>query len=75
MVWNVTLKGIARRNRHIMMNVQQKVAVIGGGNWGKILVRNFHELGRLAIICDNNTDREFSSYCLCTWFSLRPFDS
>ena len=28
------------------------VAVIGCGYWGKNLVRNFHELGRLAQVCD-----------------------
>ena len=40
-----------------MMNVQQKVAVIGAGNWGKNLVRNFYELDSLAIVCDSNTER------------------
>jgi UDP-2-acetamido-3-amino-2,3-dideoxy-glucuronate N-acetyltransferase len=29
------------------------VAVIGSGNWGKNLVRNFHGLGALAVVCDN----------------------
>jgi UDP-2-acetamido-3-amino-2,3-dideoxy-glucuronate N-acetyltransferase len=28
------------------------IAVIGNGYWGKNLVRNFHELGRLACVCD-----------------------
>lgn len=31
-----------------------KVAVIGSGYWGKNLVRNYHALGRLALICDTN---------------------
>ena len=31
-----------------------KVAVVGTGSWGKNLVRNFHELGHLAMICDSN---------------------
>jgi len=32
--------------------MQQCVAVAGAGSWGKNLVRNFHELGALAAICD-----------------------
>jgi predicted dehydrogenase/acetyltransferase-like isoleucine patch superfamily enzyme len=30
------------------------VAVIGSGYWGKHLVRNYHELGALRLICDTN---------------------
>src|SRR5262245_485845 len=30
------------------------VAVVGMGYWGKNLVRNFHELGALATICDSD---------------------
>ncbi|MFC1551242.1 Gfo/Idh/MocA family protein [Candidatus Latescibacterota bacterium] len=30
------------------------VAVIGSGYWGKNLIRNFHELGALKIICDKD---------------------
>jgi UDP-2-acetamido-3-amino-2,3-dideoxy-glucuronate N-acetyltransferase len=30
----------------------QNVAVLGNGYWGKNLVRNFHELGALACVCD-----------------------
>ena len=40
-----------------MENVQQdkpKVAVIGSGYWGKNLVRNFHHLGALKLICDRS---------------------
>jgi len=33
-----------------------KVAVIGTGYWGKNLVRNYHELGALELICDRNED-------------------
>lgn len=32
------------------------VAVLGCGYWGKNLVRNFHELGRLAMVCDEAAD-------------------
>jgi len=31
-----------------------KVAVLGAGYWGRNLVRNFHELGALACVCDVN---------------------
>jgi UDP-2-acetamido-3-amino-2,3-dideoxy-glucuronate N-acetyltransferase len=34
-----------------------KVAVIGCGNWGKNLVRNFAQLGSLIAICDSDEDR------------------
>ena len=30
------------------------IAVIGSGHWGKNLVRNFHKLGSLRLICDKN---------------------
>lgn len=35
-----------------MANKNPSVAVIGCGYWGKNLVRNFHELGALAALCD-----------------------
>jgi UDP-2-acetamido-3-amino-2,3-dideoxy-glucuronate N-acetyltransferase len=31
-----------------------KVAVVGCGNWGKNLVRNFAHLGALAAVCDDD---------------------
>ncbi len=34
------------------MNDQIAVGVVGCGYWGKNLVRNFHQLGRLRVICD-----------------------
>src|SRR5512143_1183320 len=30
------------------------VAVVGTGYWGKNLVRNFHQIGSLKMICDKN---------------------
>ena len=30
------------------------VAVVGMGHWGKNLVRNFHELGALKVVCDSD---------------------
>ncbi len=35
---------------------QEKIAVIGCGNWGRNLVRNFHNLGFLYAICDLNVE-------------------
>jgi len=35
-----------------MRGLSPKVAVIGAGYWGKNLVRNFHQLGALACVCD-----------------------
>ncbi|MBW1999736.1 MAG: Gfo/Idh/MocA family oxidoreductase [Deltaproteobacteria bacterium] len=34
-----------------------RVAVVGAGYWGKNLVRNFHEIGNLGVICDSDRDR------------------
>lgn len=36
------------------MTIEPNVAVIGSGYWGKNLVRNYHELGALKLICDKN---------------------
>jgi len=30
------------------------VAVVGTGYWGKNLVRNFHQIGALRLICDKS---------------------
>jgi UDP-2-acetamido-3-amino-2,3-dideoxy-glucuronate N-acetyltransferase len=35
-----------------IMNDHIAVAVVGCGYWGQNLVRNFHQLGRLRVICD-----------------------
>jgi UDP-2-acetamido-3-amino-2,3-dideoxy-glucuronate N-acetyltransferase len=37
--------------------LQAKVAVVGCGNWGKNLVRNFAHLGALAVVCDQDVRR------------------
>jgi predicted dehydrogenase len=44
----------ARYNEKMLTNRQQaaQVAVIGCGYWGKNLVRNFAQLGSLALVCD-----------------------
>ncbi len=36
--------------------IRPNIAVIGSGYWGKNLVRNFAELGALAMICDTNPE-------------------
>jgi len=38
------------------MNKEIGIAVIGSGYWGKNLVRNYHEMGNLRVICDKNED-------------------
>ena len=43
--------GKTRRSKHAKT---ASVAVIGAGYWGKNLVRNFHNLGSLKLICDKN---------------------
>src|SRR5206468_11996506 len=35
----------------------RSVACVGSGYWGKNLVRNFYELGALAAIWDNDTEK------------------
>ena len=40
-----------RRSKHAKL---ASVAVIGAGYWGRNLVRNFHNLGSLKLICDKN---------------------
>lgn len=37
-----------------MAKGKKKIAVIGSGNWGKNLVRNFAQLGVLEAVCDTN---------------------
>ena len=32
--------------------MKEQIAVIGCGHWGKNLVRNFAQLGALAMVCD-----------------------
>src|SRR5262245_27613521 len=36
--------------------MQKNIAVIGGGYWGKNLIRSFHESGALRTICDTNPE-------------------
>src|SRR3989454_777233 len=45
------------------------VAVVGIGYWGKNLVRNFHELGALAMLCD--ADRSVEEACRHGYESVR----
>jgi UDP-2-acetamido-3-amino-2,3-dideoxy-glucuronate N-acetyltransferase len=41
-------------------NPEINVAVVGVGYWGKNLVRNFHELGALSVLCDDRGEVEAS---------------
>ena len=36
------------------LNPSPEIAVIGSGYWGKNLVRNYHDLGVLKLVCDSN---------------------
>ena len=38
------------------MNTLPSLVVIGCGHWGKHLIRNFHQLNALKLICDKNED-------------------
>ena len=40
------------------LHYTKNVSVIGSGYWGKNLVRNFHGLGALRVICDTDPTRE-----------------
>ena len=51
------------------------VAVVGAGYWGKNLVRNFHDLGVLSVLCDANESleagyrRQYPGVKVCREFS------
>src|ERR1700720_332817 len=53
------------------MESQIAVGVVGCGYWGKNLVRNFHQLGRLRVICDvdrprlEQLQREYDGVDIC----------
>ena len=46
----------------LLQNSTARVAVVGVGYWGKNLVRNFHNLGALAALCDADESVE-TKYC------------
>lgn len=37
--------------------MEKNIAVVGGGYWGKNLVRNFHQIGSLGMVCDADAER------------------
>ena len=41
----------------ISKRIIPNVAVVGAGYWGKNLVRNFHELGALCMVCESDLER------------------
>jgi UDP-2-acetamido-3-amino-2,3-dideoxy-glucuronate N-acetyltransferase len=51
------------------------VAVVGSGYWGKNLVRNFHELGALAAVCDTREDVRESVEAAYGVKTFESFDS
>lgn len=42
------------RDAHAAQASNPCIAVIGSGYWGKNLVRNYHQLGALSLICDSS---------------------
>jgi len=40
----------------VMAPLRPRVAVVGSGYWGRNLVRNYHELGALQVVCDTNPE-------------------
>jgi len=42
------------RDAHAAQTSNPCIAVIGSGYWGKNLVRNYHQLGALSLICDSS---------------------
>lgn len=40
------------RSKRSPRTSQPKIAIVGAGYWGKNLVRNFHQLGVLKLVCD-----------------------
>lgn len=36
------------------MTKKAKIAIIGGGYWGKNLIRNLQDIGALSLVCDKN---------------------
>src|SRR2546427_2379773 len=50
---------------------QTEVAVVGVGYWGRNLVRNFHQLGALAALCD--AEQSIEDSCRYQYESVRFF--
>ena len=52
-----------------------RIAVVGSGYWGKNLIRNFHQLGALEVICDkddtllDNFKRQYPDVQTCMAYS------
>lgn len=62
-------------------NSTSRIAVVGMGYWGKNLVRNFSQLGALAVVCDSNAGveeaikRDYRDARYCRDFDLVLSDS
>lgn len=46
------ISGNQRASASSAFHLSPNVAVVGAGYWGKNLVRNFHQLGALGVVCD-----------------------
>src|SRR5947207_15186770 len=44
----------------MLKGLRTRVAVVGVGYWGKNLVRNFHQLGALELLCDAEASVEIA---------------
>jgi len=44
-------------HRKEFTSMAKNIAVVGGGYWGKNLVRNFHQIGALNTVCDADIER------------------
>jgi len=67
---------VTSMNSDLARTSKINVAVVGIGYWGKNLVRNFHELGALAMLCDGERSveercgNEYKSVRFCGDFSV-----
>jgi len=67
---------VTSMNSDLARTSKINVAVVGIGYWGKNLVRNFHELGALAMLCDGERSveercgNEYKSVSFCGDFSV-----
>jgi UDP-2-acetamido-3-amino-2,3-dideoxy-glucuronate N-acetyltransferase len=54
---------------------ERNVAVVGMGYWGKNLVRSFHQLGAMSLVCDSDQavgvacEREYKNVTFCSDYS------
>ena len=65
----------AKRKRSVRKSAPP-VAVVGAGQWGQNLVRNFYELNSLAAVCDANPERRAAAATIAPGVRIVPaFDT